>query len=463
MKHLGIILASIILVLALATEAKNPHAREIKSWKRELALVEKDIEQLPNDPAVVDIRKSLQEKQMQIVKILQGLDPKGDYSAYLPKSAEQPTADNGTTSNVAEPEDVVREVQSKANPNEEYQKADGTGYGVTANATVSLPHLITYAKSHGSECEFAGNTFGMEIKMFNLQKENELKALYNMIPVVENLCKTTMHWELEVGEPQFMDIRDGTYESMSIYIKGFSQSFGYPNWSTTPDEIREYLYKMRENPSDWCVVKFKLLWLPNLQYSVTDFKENQDFDPTKESSVMKYILDTLWELAPDDNTCESYRKKNISYGMFEINGNGGIPLRNTNDVIAKWTKVLCSTIESVKNNFVIVDNTGQRSDFNPTLIKDFNYNPDTFYDNDIRYKGTGIFKPVFMIGKSQRSHFGYWPLDRPYFLIDKKDIKEEDRMVTRTYQYEGGGHILYAFIPMSEIGKYSSFKIEPKE
>ncbi len=52
----------------------------------------------------------------------------------------------------------------------EYQKADGTGYGVTANTTVSLPHLITYAKSHGSECEFAGNTFGMEIRLFNLQK-----------------------------------------------------------------------------------------------------------------------------------------------------------------------------------------------------------------------------------------------------------------------------------------------------
>ena len=85
-----------------------------------------------------------------------------------------------------------------------FEKPDGSGYMITVNATVSLPHLITYAKNHGSECEFAGNTFGMELKLFNLQKENELKALYNMLPMIDNLCKTTMHWELEVEEPQLL-------------------------------------------------------------------------------------------------------------------------------------------------------------------------------------------------------------------------------------------------------------------
>ena len=38
-------------------------------------------------------------------------------------------------------------------------KGDNTGFVVTIKATVSLPHLIKYAKNHGSECEFAGNTF----------------------------------------------------------------------------------------------------------------------------------------------------------------------------------------------------------------------------------------------------------------------------------------------------------------
>lgn len=47
-------------------------------------------------------------------------------------------------------------------------QTDNGNYLVTLSATVSLPNLITYAKSHGSECEFAGNTFGMEMKLFEL-------------------------------------------------------------------------------------------------------------------------------------------------------------------------------------------------------------------------------------------------------------------------------------------------------
>ena len=83
---------------------------------------------------------------------------------------------------------------------------DGT-YSVTLSATVSLPHLITYAKNHGSECEFAGNTFGMEMKLFELQKENELKALYNLIPVMVDVAKNNMTWKMNVAEPRLADIK----------------------------------------------------------------------------------------------------------------------------------------------------------------------------------------------------------------------------------------------------------------
>ena len=74
------------------------------------------------------------------------------------------------------------------------------GYFVTLTATVSLPHLITYAKNHGSECEFAGNTFGMEMKLWELNKESELKALKNLqttLSKMENLCD----YKLEISEP----------------------------------------------------------------------------------------------------------------------------------------------------------------------------------------------------------------------------------------------------------------------
>ncbi len=122
MKHLGIILASIILVLALSAEAKKPYAKQIKQLKKELAQIEKDLEALPNStthPRIVRERERLQNEQIGVVEILQQLDPDGDYSAYLPKSDERSATGNDMTENRAEPEAAASEAQSKANPNEE--------------------------------------------------------------------------------------------------------------------------------------------------------------------------------------------------------------------------------------------------------------------------------------------------------------------------------------------------------
>lgn len=80
-------------------------------------------------------------------------------------------------------------------------QTDNGNHFVTLTATVSLPNLITYAKSHGSECEFAGNTFGMEMKLFELQKENERKVLENLLKQLEVLIPATMSWTLDISEP----------------------------------------------------------------------------------------------------------------------------------------------------------------------------------------------------------------------------------------------------------------------
>ena len=346
----------------------------------------------------------------------------------------------------------------------EYEKPDGSGYGVTANATVSLPHLITYAKNHGSECEFAGNTFGMDIKLINMQKENELKALYNMIPVVKELCKTSMHWEMEVGEPTFFHIYviQDAHPPVGITMPGFSSKFtGY--WKDVPLEAKTHILKIKENPSEWCAVPFKLLWLPNnVEYSIDDYI-NRDYsnpyirglDATRDFGVMKYIIDMLWKLSPDEETLESYKRKGINYGMFEIDGNGGIPLRNDSDLLKKWVTDLSDAIKSVKYNFVIVDNTGQHSEFCPSEV---------YESKDAIFHGTGVFSRFFMTGSVKKSSFGYWNTKYPYFLIDKKEIVVTDKMGSnKIVQEEGGGYQIIAIIPLSEIGKYSSFKIEPKE
>ena len=74
-------------------------------------------------------------------------------------------------------------------------------YFVSLSATVSLPHLITYAKNHGSECEFAGNTFAINERIRDMQYRNVEKVL-------DNLRETIMHtkpmfdYNLKLDEPE---------------------------------------------------------------------------------------------------------------------------------------------------------------------------------------------------------------------------------------------------------------------
>lgn len=79
--------------------------------------------------------------------------------------------------------------------------ADGS-MSVTLSATVSISNLITYAKSHGSSAEFAGQTFAMNMKMRKLNTENEYKALLALKEQVAMLARHCFDYEIEkVNEP----------------------------------------------------------------------------------------------------------------------------------------------------------------------------------------------------------------------------------------------------------------------
>lgn len=123
----------------------------------------------------------------------------------------------------------------------------GGGYFVTLSATVSLPTLVKYAQSHGSECEFAGNTFGMEMKLWELQKENEFKAMINLakaISQIRNVCDYKMQLKEPVVKGNnvvieyavealanentdlFLSTLFGTLEGISAYDEAKNQAHG---------------------------------------------------------------------------------------------------------------------------------------------------------------------------------------------------------------------------------------------
>ncbi|MFR3187689.1 MAG: hypothetical protein ACLTOV_06745 [Phocaeicola sp.] len=70
------------------------------------------------------------------------------------------------------------------------QMPNGNMY-VTLQATVSISKLVSYAQSKGAETEFAGSTFGMNMKMKELNKKNEEIALKNWVEQVVALYPST--------------------------------------------------------------------------------------------------------------------------------------------------------------------------------------------------------------------------------------------------------------------------------
>lgn len=73
---------------------------------------------------------------------------------------------------------------------------------VTLQATVSIPQLISYAKSKGATTEFAGTTFAMNLKMEQLNKYNEEKAVDNMFKAMEKLYLHGFDYKISVSNPK---------------------------------------------------------------------------------------------------------------------------------------------------------------------------------------------------------------------------------------------------------------------
>lgn len=71
---------------------------------------------------------------------------------------------------------------------------------VTLEATVSISKLVKYAQNKGAETEFAGNTFGMNLKLKELNRQNEQKVLNNMVLQLKSI-NNLFDYELKLGEP----------------------------------------------------------------------------------------------------------------------------------------------------------------------------------------------------------------------------------------------------------------------
>ena len=420
---------------------------------------------------------------------------------------------------------------------------DGT-YSVTLSATVSLPHLITYAKNHGSECEFAGNTFGMEMKLFELQRENELKALYNLSDMIEGMLPTTMKYELVVGEPKIPDVR-GLETDITRYVPiGKDRNildnieecehriclrYDPETENATVDKKAEtHMISFLDRNIDTTMENFyeipmTIKWVGSslksedeidkeVQFLLDEYKirlgeealidferERRDYrgiyftpcevmaDSLTETLKNKYnsgissiLISTLNSISIPESMIIEYRKKGIKlselrFGSDYFNqSDNSWNFRNSAETINVWALDLTERIERQFNSFVIVDNTGQKSDFFPQHLLD-----KIDYGNNNRntaYYGPNLIddKVPVMLDRweAEMCIFGtglFYDFYRPKYgcrfkaTTDHYTVRiEYIGYLTKTGSYSPLQWNIKAYVPKVDIGKYSKFWIEKK-
>ena len=103
---------------------------------------------------------------------------------------------------------------------------------VTLNAVVSIGQLVSYAQNHGASTEFAGSTFGANMRLYELNKHAQQKALSNLYSELLTLSSTMFDYSLEVGEPVVEgNVRyprhaheKGVYVPMTVKVVCFSKN-----------------------------------------------------------------------------------------------------------------------------------------------------------------------------------------------------------------------------------------------
>ncbi|MDE7369384.1 MAG: hypothetical protein K2N08_06375 [Muribaculaceae bacterium] len=367
------------------------------------------------------------------------------------------------------------------------------GWFVTVQGVVSLPHLITYAKSHGSECEFAGSTFGMEMKMRELQKVNEMKVLNNLSDQIIAMLPSIMEYKIEVGEPRIPEFNFGETFSSSdsqyywggrIYSCAPLRYKDDGNGGVVDKKAYEHLqqfrpYNLKKAEDSYYQIPITIKWKASdyspIESLVKDVYSSISMTKEEAQAYEDRGMDVSIVKKGLSNKMDEYRNRITEYYYF----------RNSIKDIKKWYLNLLKKIEDIGFKFVVKDNTGQTSDIfakdvdekysrditgnrdlnhisdkNPVMI--FRTSGNAFYTSKSTvygYFGTGIFFNLFEIKDSRsinqvkkiEDYYGYRGVMLENIINEGADIYPE-------YNLE-----MNVFIPKNDINKYSKFWVEPKQ
>lgn len=346
-------------------------------------------------------------------------------------------------------------------------------YSITVQATVSLPNLITYARNHGSECEFAGNTFAMELKLFELEKENERKALYNLIPIIEQICKNTMHWELEISEPYIPKMRKDLYRDedrfeFKDYFLNISQTGNVILDKNKYPKIYEFFNEVAENPTEFCGIDIKIWWLPKgerIEFAeiAKDYLREMSMDRGSYYALLGKGYDLGQLMDRDSNFEETDIYKPYDYYSHL-----------DQKTLDEWYQILMDKILDIRYSFKITDANGNVSNFYPNDLRMLKREEDVVDKGNyqmwkcdgwgnVLFGGSGLFNPL-TIGKIYESQVFHNP------FTESVDVDRSGGEIywsgsydrPRSLQRGDPGWNMSVIVPMKEAQKFTSFKIQSK-
>ena len=326
------------------------------------------------------------------------------------------------------------------------EQMPGGSFFVTLQATVSISKLISYAQSKGAETEFAGATFGMNMKMKELNKKNEKIALNNLADQVLALYPSAFSYSLTVSEPKLIPGREsvsygepGSPRNASLYMPDVWSTLGLPG--TYEDYyVSSVSVGIEPNQQMKSIVELILTTVNSLALSREERKEYENLNLKTHASFI-FHGSTLDQNKRNtiDSICDEnkYMIYHNSTPRFEFRSN----------TFSLLSSLINNKIIRILNSFQIVDNLGNISKITSWKSCWANGNSVSLYATS----GTNLLSAFANYSKEEKNSTS------EYYYINGRGVNLFDN------SYFGKRIFFQAFIlfPKDEISKYSNFKIEP--
>lgn len=306
---------------------------------------------------------------------------------------------------------------------ESYENTNGQ-ISVVLKATVCISKLVTYAKSKGASTEFAGASFAMNMKMLELNKQAEEKALINLLLFIKESLPSAFDRNIQFIDPSiprrfdFYDNGTGRVLLPCTYEPNYAEN---DNVSDDDMILNKEDINWAQNVAEKCYEMSILI----------SYVNNNNTEP-----FISYVENYLKSISLTEDEREYLEKTGMDFirYFFYIHDHSVYYFRNGSDVIGSFACQLAKIFDKYFFNFDVVDNLGGRShvDYHTKMDTESIPKEDRF-----RNYSSGVLSPKSFFASSV------------YYYDENRFALMQDPKIKLTF-----------FIPKDKIAKYSSFTIE---